>query len=360
MRIFYGVNGEGLGHTSRTLAVVDQLPDCEVHIFTYGAAYRFLQAAGYPHLHPISGLTFSYRRQRVNYLRSLSRAGAFCLGGLRENIERIQNAAVRLRPDVFVSDFEPSVARAARACRSRLVSVDNQHRFVHCRLSELPRSLQVYARGAAFATRLMVPFPDHVVISSFHTDAHAPTSHRITLTGGMLRKTVESTPVTNEGFLLAYVRPSISDIVLRALADVDCQVRVYGAPHSEVRRGLERDERFHFRQLSPDFVHDLANCDRVIGSAGHQLICEARFFQKPLLTIPEPGQYEQYINAWYVQQNGLGMQCGATRLTGDVVRDFIRRGRMTCPRMENGVQRVVQVIRNEHEVHHAAPQPLHF
>jgi len=92
MRIFYGVNGEGLGHASRTLAVVDQLPDFEVHIFTYGAAYHFLQNAGYPHLHAITGLTFSYRRKRVDYLRSFSRAGLFCLGGLRANIEQIRSA----------------------------------------------------------------------------------------------------------------------------------------------------------------------------------------------------------------------------------------------------------------------------
>ena len=121
-------------------------------------------------------------------------------------------------------------------------------------------------------------------------------------------------------FLLAYVRPTISDIVLRALADIDRTVHVYGAAHSELRRRLERDGRFRFRPLSAEFVQDLARCDRLIGSAGHQLICEARYFQKPVLAIPEPGQYEQYINAWFVQHYGLGIQCNAWRLTGDTVR----------------------------------------
>ena len=72
-----GVNGEGLGDASRTLAVVDQLPDCEIHIFTYAAAYRFLQGIGYPHLHAINGVTISYRRQHVDYIRSLSKAEPF-------------------------------------------------------------------------------------------------------------------------------------------------------------------------------------------------------------------------------------------------------------------------------------------
>ena len=135
MRVFYGVNGAGLGHASRTLSVVDQLPECEVHIFTYGTAHRFLQRIGYPFLHAIDGLTFSYRRQHVDYVRSLSRAGLFCLGKLRRNIERIRRAADALGPDLFVTDFEPSVARAARRCGQRLLSVDNQHPFVYGRSS---------------------------------------------------------------------------------------------------------------------------------------------------------------------------------------------------------------------------------
>lgn len=345
MRVFYGVNGEGLGHTSRTLSVVERMPDDEIHIFTYGVAYRFLESIGYPHLHAIEGLNFSYRRQHVDYFRSLSRAGLFCLKGLRRNIERIERAAAQLRPVAFVSDFEPSVARAARGCRRPLVSVDNQHRFVHCQLDDLPLPLRLYASIAGFATRLMIPRPDHIVISSFHRTPAPCCSDRITFTTGMLRKSVEETPVQNGGFLLAYLRPSISDVVLQALSGVDCKVRVYGAPDTDVRRRCAHDTRFLFRPLSPDFVQDLARCDRLIASAGHQVICEAQFFRKPLLAIPEPGQYEQHINAWYVQRNGLGQQCRADRLTCETVRTFVQYRPMSCPRSENGVQRVVQVLR---------------
>jgi uncharacterized protein (TIGR00661 family) len=128
---------------------------------------------------------------------------------------------------------------------------------------------------------------------------------------------------------------------------VEREVRVYGAADTAIRRHYERRGRFHFRRLSPDFVQDLARCDRLVASAGHQLICEARFFQKPLLAIPEPGQYEQHINAWYVQRHGLGMQCRANHLTRETVRAFDSHGPVTCPRMENGVRQVIQVIRNQ-------------
>ena len=120
MRVFYGVNGEGLGHASRTLSIADRLPECEIHIFTYGVAHRFLERIGYPFLHRIQGLTFSYRRQHVDYLRSFWNTGLFCLSRLRSNIEQIKSTADRLRPTLFLSDFEPSMARAAPACRRAL------------------------------------------------------------------------------------------------------------------------------------------------------------------------------------------------------------------------------------------------
>lgn len=345
MRIYYGVNGEGLGHASRTLAVAEQLPDCQLHIFTYGAAYRFLQSLHYPFLHAIEGLLFSYRHQRVDYTRSLARAGWFCWAGLRRNIAAIRQLAYRQPPALFVSDFEPSIARAARACGGRLVSVDNQHRFVHCPLDDLPAPLRMYARIAAWATRLMVPHPDHTVISTFHEPHACASSSRVTLTHGLLRRMVEETTVGNQGFLLVYVRPSVREQVLRALADVDREVRVYGALESPQRESLERTGRFRFCALSPTFIRDLADCDRLVATAGNQLICEARFFCKPMLAIPEPGQYEQHINAWYVQRFGLGRQCYAGRLTAETIREFLGETGTGLPRVENGVRQVVQVIR---------------
>jgi len=68
-RIFYGLAGEGLGHASRTLAVIDALPDMEVHLFTFGKAYDFLHETGYPHLHRINGIMFPYKNGKINYAR---------------------------------------------------------------------------------------------------------------------------------------------------------------------------------------------------------------------------------------------------------------------------------------------------
>jgi uncharacterized protein (TIGR00661 family) len=145
--------------------------------------------------------------------------------------------------------------------------------------------------------------------------------------------------------LLAYVRSSVSDVVLRALEGANCEVRIYGVTDCATRRYYEK-RGMRFFPISPAFVQDLASCDRLVGTAGNQLICEARYFQKPMLAIPEPGQYEQYINAWYLQHNGLGMQCHAEHLSPETIRRFIRDGQTSSVGGTNGVHRVAQVIRS--------------
>jgi hypothetical protein len=113
---------------------------------------------------------------------------------------------------------------------------------------------------------MMVPHPDHVVIATFHTDNQTVDSPRITLTSGLLRKSVEETLVANGGFLLAYLRPSVTDAVLQALDGVRREVRVYGAV-DHARRQYYEGRGITFFPLSPAFVRDLASCDRVIQSS---------------------------------------------------------------------------------------------
>ena len=48
----------------------------------------------------------------------------------------------------------------------------------------------------------------------------------------------------------------------------------------------------------------------VIASAGFSLISECMYLKKKMLLLPLAGQYEQIINAHYVQKLGLGISAG--------------------------------------------------
>lgn len=346
-KIFYGVAGEGLGHASRTLAVIDSMPEIEFHVFTFGKAYEFFQKIQYPHLHNINGLMFQYKNCKVDYPRLAYQAVVYFCTHINKNIRYISDQSRKLNPQLFISDFEPSVARASKRCGKNLISVDNQHRFAYTDLVDLPLFLRMYGWCCGLVAKFLVPNPNHTVISTFHYDHIAPKGKNVTLSNGLFRKNIVDQKTTNGDFLLIYCRRSVSDIFLKAVEHIkDIKVKVYGSVDSPVKERLKQTENFEFCELSPDFAKDLAGCKKLLTTAGNQLVSEARYFGKHCLVIPEPGQYEQSINAFYAEKIGMGVKCDADKLTKDVVENFMK---LSSPQQDlpvpNGADTVTQVVR---------------
>lgn len=59
----------------------------------------------------------------------------------------------------------------------------------------------------------------------------------------------------------------------------------------------------------------------MIASAGFSLISECMYLKKKMLLLPLAGQYEQIINAHYIQKLGLGIS--SDRLDEVVVARFL-------------------------------------
>jgi uncharacterized protein (TIGR00661 family) len=54
------------------------------------------------------------------------------------------------------------------------------------------------------------------------------------------------------------------------------------------------------------FVTELASCKAVLAGGGYSLMGEAVQLGKPLLSVPLEGQFEQTLNALYLQKLGYG------------------------------------------------------
>ena len=342
--IFYGLSGEGLGHASRTLAVLDHLSEYEVHLFTYGKAYSYLKNK-VKNLHRIQGIMFSYKNGAVDYRATADSILYFLSGGLQSNKNFIEDMIKIHRPDLFITDFEPSIARMANKAGVPLISVDNQHKFAYYDLIHTPLWMRMYGFLCGLAAKMLVPKPHKTVISTFHHKVLFPRKFNVTVTNGLIRKSLEDATPTKGDYTLVYLRDSISDIVLEAISQIPTNFRIYGAKDTPLKRCLEHNSFMKFMPLGSGFVDDLLACRAIISSAGNQLITEARHCKKPCLVVPEPKQYEQYINAFYVDRLGFGRWCDAKDLKDSVVREFLCdfQGRFEDAR--NGVYDVLKVIR---------------
>src|SRR5207253_10346711 len=86
--------------------------------------------------------------------------------------------------------------------------------------------------------------------------------------------------------------------------------RVYG-----MRRDLKAPEvegNLTFMPFSEaGFIDDLRTARAVIAGGGYTLMSEAVYLHKPLLSLPVEGQFEQVLNALYLEKLGYGQHAQA-------------------------------------------------
>jgi len=114
----------------------------------------------------------------------------------------------------------------------------------------------------------------------------------------------------------------IGDAAIAALDASGVPCLVYGA-----REGLAEDVRegnLVYRPFSNEgFIDDLRRARGVVASAGHSLMSEAVYLRKPMLALPLAGQFEQEMNARYLERRNYGIR--ASTLDEPALQRFLER-----------------------------------
>lgn len=65
---------------------------------------------------------------------------------------------------------------------------------------------------------------------------------------------------------------------------------------------------FHYNKIDPyDFLMKMKNCKALITTAGFESVCEAMYYDKPVMMVPIPNHIEQRINAFDGELTGAGI-----------------------------------------------------
>ena len=305
-RIFYSMSGEGRGHATRVKTVVEWLRgEHQVTLFAPGDAYELLQrayAGSEVAVRRLAGLHFHYdERRRIDTVATV-RGGWTYLRRLGTRVDSLRQALERERPDLVITDFEPILPRAARAERVPVVSLNHQHFLAVSDFRGLPLRLRAWAGVVARLLPAVVSGQSATIVSSFY---FPPLKRRfrasVAQVGVLLRPTVLAARPSDGGHLVAYLRKVVAPQVLTALVECGEEVRVYGLGERP------REGKVEFRAISEErFIADLAAARALVTTAGNQLVGEALHLGKPVLAMPEPGNWEQYINAHFLAAEGGG------------------------------------------------------
>lgn len=305
MRILYGVVGEGMGHAMRSRVVLDHLLDRghEVETMTSQRAVDYLSKR-FPRVHRIHGLHIITRENRVHKTRTL--LSNLAEGGLA--LPRQIAAYFRLiedfRPEVVVSDFESWTYFYAKAHRLPVISIDNMQIINRCTHS--PEILAGERQSFEIARTLVkskLPFCSHYLITTFF---YPPLrKERTSLHPPILRPEILNAKPARGDHLLVYQTAEGYEDLAACLAATGMECRIYG-----MRRHLKEDEvegKLCYRPFSEErFIEDLASARAVIAGGGFTLLSEAVYLRKPVLSVPIGGQFEQILNARYLEALGYG------------------------------------------------------
>lgn len=331
MKILYGVVGEGMGHAIRSKVVLDHLVSegHEVEIMASGRAVDFLKK----HFEAVNRIHGYFMIAEENYIH---RGKTFWQNvmkgaiGVPRNIAAYFELVDDFRPQAVISDFESWTYLYGKTHRLPVLSIDNMQVINRC--THAPEILEGERANFEIAkafVKAKLPGCDHYFITTFF---HPPVrKERTTLHPPILRPEIlRATPSKGE-HLLVYQTTESNERLAGVLAGCGVPCRIYG-----MRRHIGDDQvegDLTYRPFSEQgFIDDLASARAVVAGGGFTLLGEAVYLHKPILSVPLENQFEQALNARYLEKEGFGM--ATETLTDPAV---IRRFLAELPRYEEAL-----------------------
>jgi uncharacterized protein (TIGR00661 family) len=302
MNILYGVPGEGMGHATRSKVVIDYLLlNHNVQVISSSRAYQFLNKAFPNRVHEIEGMHFAFKNSKV------SKTGTFLLNMKNAPKLLFQNFAEYLhlkkdfKADLVISDFETFAFLYAKRHQLPLISIDNMQVINRCDLDiKIPLEEKKNFNLSKSIVKVKVPRADQYFITSFF-DAKVKKNNTI-LVPPIVRDSIINSKPKNGNHILMYQTSSKQNNVTQVLHQIpEYTFYVYGFNKDLI------DKNIVFKSFSEEgFVADLASAKAVIANGGFSFISEAVYLKKPVYSFPLKNQFEQFVNASYIDKSGYG------------------------------------------------------
>ena len=335
-RIIYGIQSDGLGHYGRSKAVIDYLISRghKVKVLTAEKAYQFMKDKY--DVENIERIFFIYRNNRVDYLKTAMKATIRIGKILRQGYFKTRRIVKKFKPDVIISDFEIFTTRVAYDLKIPLISVDNIHSITHTYARRVvDEKFKRFEVEQKIGVTTMVPNADHFFVTSFF-DCPVTDEDSVTIVPSLVRKEIidmkkriEKRKATEKKrkskrsgedrneFTLVYQTSSTNKRLVPELNKIkDKRFIVYGFNIDKTVGNCT------LKKHSTDgFLKDLEESRAIVSNGGFTLISEAIFLHKPVLSNPIECQYEQILNATYVEKLGYGIF--AEKITAKNVKKFL-------------------------------------
>jgi len=300
VKILYGIQGEGMGHIMRSKAVIEDLSK-QHEIIVLGS-------------HTVCNYFKNYKKHlksivKVAYLKlCYHNNSVFTTATFLHNIVNIPHhiysffkvffIIIKEKPNIIITDLEYYSAYLGMLFSIPVISIDNQHIITKYRVAFNKKYWWNYIKSK-LVIRLMVPRADKYIITTFfHPLAK---QSRAVIVSPLLRSSILKMKPKEGNHLLVYQTSSTSKELIPALQQLQEKCIVYGFNKNE-KKGNIIFKTFNEKA----FFKDLESCKAVIMNGSLTLMTEALYLKKPVFSVPVKRQFEQILNAEYLEKKGYG------------------------------------------------------
>ncbi|MHC4187088.1 MAG: glycosyltransferase family protein [Planctomycetota bacterium] len=316
-KIIYAVAGEGFGHSSRSQLIGQRFLDSGHDVIFVGSqkSLMYLKEHFGQRVKEIFGLSFAFQDGRIDKSETLKRNLLKLPEANELNDELFRGVFEPFAPDLVVSDFEPFSAWWAWRKGVPFISIDHEHMLTLCELEHQQKNWFSRMTAEVVTKCYYVGAVSYIILNFFKTRLKIKSA---VLAGPIVRPAVVELEPTSGQHIVMY---STSGEGMEKLKEIlqtfkEQKFYIYGFKQTGEFENCVFKER-----STQDFLRDLASSRGAIASAGFSLISECLYLKKKMLLMPVRGQYEQIINAYYIEKLGLGVS--TDELTESDVRRFL-------------------------------------
>ena len=249
----------------------------------------------------VFGLSFAFEGERIDKSETLKRNLLKLPEANRLNDELFNEHFAEFQPELMISDFEPFSAWWAWRKNVPFISIDHEHMLTLCKLDHPVKNWFSRLTASVVTECHYVGAAAYIVINFFKAPLRIDSA---VLSPPIVRPVIsELAPTAGEHILLYSTTGTGQDGLRKALGSFPGQrFIIYGFDED-----AKRDNCIFRKRSTEGFLSDLAVARGVIASAGFSLLSECMYLKKKMLLLPLAGQYEQIINARYIERLGLGI-----------------------------------------------------
>jgi uncharacterized protein (TIGR00661 family) len=313
MKILYSINGDGLGHTTRSIPIIEHILKNKkntIKITTSSKrSYDFIKDK-FENIEYYEGLKLFYKKNKLRTTKTtLYNAKLILFKGIYRKIRKI---ILDFNPDVIITDCDHIVTKVASKLKIPVICICNIHAMSELKLEVNTKDKMAFHLSNIPTKLFSKNITHHIITTFFRRPIKNNSKKNKEILDPIVREEIINAKPKNGMYYLIYQTSNnnydLLNIVTKKKYSKNTFV-IYGY-NNEVSKKYSRYSNLFFKSINTnEFFSDLENCKACITNGGHTFITEAIYLKKPIFSIPVRGQYEQKLNAMELEKLGYGIMC---------------------------------------------------